>query len=191
MNSKDYPKEYPREYQNYGKNADDRGYNQYQNNDSGGGSFLFGAIIGGLVGAATALFLAPKSGRELRSDLNNQARILNDKTEKIRQTAMEKGTELVEVAKSKTGTITDTVTKQASTITDTVTKQASTFMNKVNPNNMTEDMSAGDEGIVSETETVTISSNHNHQSGQPSDVAKLKLEEAKKAFEETENRYNQ
>lgn len=190
MNTKDYPKEYPREYQNYGKNTDDRGYN-YQQNDSGGGSFLFGAIVGGLVGAATALFLAPKSGRELRSDLNNQARILNDKTEKIRQTAMEKGTELVEVAKSKTGTITDTVTKQASTITDTVTKQASTIMNKVTPNNTTEDMSAGDEGIVSETETVTISSNHNHQSAQPSDVAKLKLEEAKKAFEETENRYNQ
>ncbi|WP_108671318.1 YtxH domain-containing protein [Peribacillus acanthi] len=179
MNTKDYPKEYPREYQNYGKNADDRGYQHYQQNESGGGSFLFGAIIGGLVGAATALFLAPKSGRELRSDLNNQARIFNDKTEKIRQTAVEKGTEFVEVAKSKTGTITETVTKQASTI-----------MNKVTPNNSTEELDSGDEGIVSETETVTIS-NNDHQSSQPSDIAKLKLEEAKKAFEETENRYNQ
>jgi gas vesicle protein len=177
MNTKDYPKEYPRDYQNYGKNADDRGYNQ--KNDSGGGSFLFGALIGGLVGAATALFLAPKSGRELRSDINNQARIINDKTEKIRQVAVEKGTEFVEVAKTKTGTITDTVTKQANTL-----------MNKVSPNNSSDDINLGDEGIVSETETVTISSN-NHQSNQPSDIAKLKLEEAKKAFEETENRYNQ
>ncbi|MGV3487537.1 MAG: YtxH domain-containing protein [Tuberibacillus sp.] len=32
------------------------------------GSFILGAVIGGLVGAATALLLAPKSGKELRGD---------------------------------------------------------------------------------------------------------------------------
>lgn len=43
-------------------------------------SFLLGALIGGLVGAAAAIFLAPKSGKELRSTLNNQAESLKEKT---------------------------------------------------------------------------------------------------------------
>ena len=43
-------------------------------------SFLLGALIGGLVGAGAAIFLAPKSGKELRSTLNNQAGTLKEKT---------------------------------------------------------------------------------------------------------------
>jgi gas vesicle protein len=43
-------------------------------------SFLLGALIGGLVGAAAAIFLAPKSGREIRSTINNQAGTLKEKT---------------------------------------------------------------------------------------------------------------
>jgi gas vesicle protein len=35
--------------------------------------FMFGAIIGGAVGAVTALLLAPKSGRELRKDLYDKS----------------------------------------------------------------------------------------------------------------------
>ena len=35
--------------------------------------FLIGTLIGGIVGATTALFLAPKSGKELRSDISDQA----------------------------------------------------------------------------------------------------------------------
>lgn len=41
--------------------------------------FLIGALIGGIIGAATALFLAPKSGKELRADLNTQASTLKEK----------------------------------------------------------------------------------------------------------------
>ena len=35
--------------------------------------FLWGALAGGVIGSVTALLLAPKSGRELRSDLNEYA----------------------------------------------------------------------------------------------------------------------
>jgi gas vesicle protein len=56
-----------------------RGTNQNKSEDSSS-SFLLGALIGGLVGAAAAIFLAPKSGRELRSTLNNQAGTLKEKT---------------------------------------------------------------------------------------------------------------
>lgn len=41
--------------------------------------FLIGTLIGGIVGATTALFLAPKSGKELRDDLNTQANALKEK----------------------------------------------------------------------------------------------------------------
>ena len=41
--------------------------------------FLIGALVGGIVGAVTALLLAPKSGKEMRSDLNFQAHALKEK----------------------------------------------------------------------------------------------------------------
>jgi gas vesicle protein len=46
------------------------------NNDLG--AFLAGFVIGGLVGAATALILAPQSGEETRSQIINQSLALRD-----------------------------------------------------------------------------------------------------------------
>ena len=48
--------------------------------NSGSGSFLIGVILGGLAGAAAAMLLAPKSGREIRSTLNHQAGSIKEKT---------------------------------------------------------------------------------------------------------------
>ena len=45
--------------------------------------FLIGTLIGGIVGSLTALLLAPKSGKELRGDFNNQAHLLREKSEQI------------------------------------------------------------------------------------------------------------
>ncbi|VEI08463.1 YtxH domain-containing protein [Kurthia zopfii] len=44
----------------------------YEKESSGGKEFVIGAIVGGLVGAA-ALFLAPKTGKDLRNDVIIQA----------------------------------------------------------------------------------------------------------------------
>lgn len=47
------------------------------NNESNFGSFLAGFIFGGLVGAATAIILAPQSGRATRkqiADMTNEVR---------------------------------------------------------------------------------------------------------------------
>jgi len=49
-------------------------------NEESSSSFLLGALIGGLVGAAAAMMLAPKSGKEIRSTINNQAGSLKEKT---------------------------------------------------------------------------------------------------------------
>jgi gas vesicle protein len=39
--------------------------------DSGFGSFLAGVVIGGLIGAALGLLLAPQTGEELREQVND------------------------------------------------------------------------------------------------------------------------
>jgi gas vesicle protein len=62
-----------------GKDYESRELNQNKSEDSSS-SFLLGALIGGLVGAAAAIFLAPKSGKDLRSTINNQAETLKEKT---------------------------------------------------------------------------------------------------------------
>ncbi|MEO8246290.1 MAG: YtxH domain-containing protein [Chloroflexota bacterium] len=41
------------------------------NSDSGFGSFLAGIVIGGLIGAAVGLVLAPQTGEELRAEVGD------------------------------------------------------------------------------------------------------------------------
>lgn len=50
-------------------------------NDSDLGAFLAGFVIGGLVGAATALILAPQSGQEIRDQIASKSRELRESGE--------------------------------------------------------------------------------------------------------------
>lgn len=54
-------------------------------------NFIIGAIVGGLVGAGLALLFAPKSGTELRQDINDYA---DQVQTEIRQAAVSKRQEL-------------------------------------------------------------------------------------------------
>lgn len=82
--------------------------------------FLLGALIGGLVGAASALLLAPKTGKELREDLNSQAVTAKIKTSGLTQTALEKGSQYASLAKEKSSTIAKTVSEQSTHLVDRV-----------------------------------------------------------------------
>src|SRR5690606_34115315 len=66
------------------------------------GGFLLGAILGATAAAATTLLLAPKSGKELRSDLSDQADKAKGTAKDYSQIAKEKGTEMRDVAMSAT-----------------------------------------------------------------------------------------
>ena len=44
---------------------------------------LLGAIVGGAIGAISALLFAPKSGANLREDLSNKFRTISEKTKDI------------------------------------------------------------------------------------------------------------
>lgn len=134
---------------------------QHGNSNSSSG-FLLGAIIGGVVGAATALFLAPKSGREIRSNLTHQAETLKGKTIQLVDVAKEKGAEFAVVAK-----------ETSSTIGQAVSKQSNELMGKVKPVKQKESLSVEEEEF----------------SPHLSDDLDLqrKLEETKRAFDETES----
>jgi gas vesicle protein len=58
-------------------------------NDSDFGSFLAGFVIGGLVGAAVALIMAPQSGAETRSQITGKGREFVDSSEQRFHEAVE------------------------------------------------------------------------------------------------------
>ena len=76
-------------------------YDEYEYVDSGAGSFLLGAIVGGVIGAAAALFLAPKTGKEMREDFTTQTSQLKEKGIEISAAAKDKATEFTSIAKDK------------------------------------------------------------------------------------------
>jgi gas vesicle protein len=131
--------------------------------------FLIGSLIGGIVGAATALFLAPKSGKELRDDLNTHAGTLKEKSGQWRETAMERGNGLAAAAKEKT-----------SGITKTVQEQSNNLVNKVKSRNNNEDSEAASE------EQLPVETEQNE-----AQELNQRLEETKKAFDETEQSIHQ
>jgi gas vesicle protein len=79
-----------------------------QNNMSGK-DFLLGAVIGGIIGATTALLLAPKQGKELREDLNRQYSVAKDKAQDWSAIAKEKSSEWASVVKERSGEMASTV----------------------------------------------------------------------------------
>jgi len=61
------------------------------NGDSNTKSFFLGALIGGAIGAVTALLLAPKSGRELRRDIVDTTTDAYDKATDYVSSTIEEG----------------------------------------------------------------------------------------------------
>jgi gas vesicle protein len=57
------------------------------NDDSGGAEFLAGLIIGGLLGAAAALLLAPQPGEEMRAELRERGIELKERVSELSQEA--------------------------------------------------------------------------------------------------------
>lgn len=71
--------------------------------------FVIGALVGGIVGAAAALLLAPKAGSELRNDVAVQAVTLKEKGVELSGTAKEKTTQLSNQLKEQSVTLVEKV----------------------------------------------------------------------------------
>ena len=88
-----------------------------RNNDSKAKTFLLGALFGGVIGAATALLFAPKSGKELRRDIADTTADMYDKA-----------TDLVIESKQKAQHFIDSAKQQA----DSILHKTSDYFNDVN-----------------------------------------------------------
>lgn len=83
-------------------------------------NFVTGVVIGSVVGSLTALLLAPKSGRELRKDIESQANIVLDKTGEVKDTLVEKSGQWKEQANDAAIKLTEAVKTQTKEIVDKV-----------------------------------------------------------------------
>src|SRR5690625_7856660 len=115
--------------------------------------FIIGTLIGGMVGASVALLFAPKSGRELRENLNEGAIQAKDMAYEWKDVAQEKGSELKEVAydkgsevkkkaKDSTGKIEKDFADKKAAVTKTVQEKNADEKNK------------GDEALVAVVDVV-------------------------------------
>jgi gas vesicle protein len=81
-----------------------------------GKDFIIGAVVGGLLGAMTALLLAPKSGRELRKDIAEGFETISDKTHQIASTVSEKTSAIAKTAATQTSEWVDKAKEVAGTV---------------------------------------------------------------------------
>ena len=89
-------------------------------NEKKGKDLLIGAVVGGILGAATALLFAPKSGRELRSDISEQAQAASDKTVQIASTVSQKTQEVAKTVSTTTSELFGKAKDAAGAVVDTV-----------------------------------------------------------------------
>lgn len=104
-----------------GNETEGRNSNQSAANDTNGinaKDFMIGTLIGGIVGASAALLLAPKSGKQLRTDINEQAHVVKDKTGQLKQTAREKSQQFSEYMTKQSETIKEKMKNVADEVQD-------------------------------------------------------------------------
>jgi len=94
----------------------------YREEEVSGKDFIVGVLIGGIIGAATALLLAPKTGTELRGNISSQAVQIKDKTKDFSSTAIDKTSHLSKQLQEQSGQLVDKVKsikpKQSSPLDD-------------------------------------------------------------------------
>ncbi|MEK4284362.1 YtxH domain-containing protein [Ureibacillus sp. FSL K6-0165] len=71
--------------------------------------FVIGALVGGIVGAAVGLLLAPKTGKDLRTDVAQQAVNIRQKGLVLSSTAKEKTVQLSSQIKEQSSQLVDKV----------------------------------------------------------------------------------
>ena len=93
---------------------------------------VIGLLAGGVVGAITALLYAPKSGKELRSDLKQKANDIAEGASEYVKSARARSTDSVSRAKSTADDLTSDVKEQAGHILDDAEKVLSGIRERAN-----------------------------------------------------------
>lgn len=89
-------------------------------NDMNSKDFLLGVVVGGIIGAATALLLAPKPGSELRGEIKETWHTVSNKTQELAHQVGERGQEIAKSVGAQTSEIIGKAKEVASTVADEV-----------------------------------------------------------------------
>jgi gas vesicle protein len=146
-------------------------------NEESSNSFLLGVLIGGAVGAATALLLAPKWGNDIRSKLNLQACSIMEKTTGMRENVSNKSSDLV----SKTSALTKGIVLKSTELISKVKEKTTNHDEMEVETELTYIPIQNPQEIAKKNELVdkkTLGSNE----------IRKRLEEAEKAFDEEESK---
>ncbi|GHH97325.1 YtxH domain-containing protein [Neobacillus kokaensis] len=154
---------------------DSRETNQGRNEGSTS-SFLLGAIIGGAVGAAAALFLTPKTGKDLRNTIGSNAGSIVNKTGQLSETVKTKGTALA----AKTSTLSQGIVQQSAELLSKVKEKA------ISKEEAKDDTEINYISIGSSSNTSPVKQEDKGTAND--DEIRKKLLEAQMAFDEEENR---
>ncbi|MHA0857869.1 YtxH domain-containing protein [Paenibacillus sp. CMAA1364] len=97
----------------------------------GNNTFLKGALIGGLLGAAAALLFAPKPGVELRGDLGDKLSLATDKTKEVATVVSDKASELAKNVSTKSSDVAKSVMEGTQHVVESVRSSASDVSDEV------------------------------------------------------------
>jgi gas vesicle protein len=100
-------------------------------NNMNGKDFLLGAVVGGLLGAVTALLLAPKAGSELRSDLSEQYQNVSEKTQKIAGDVSERTQKIAGDVSQRTQVLASTVSEKSKEYAGKAKEAAESVTNEI------------------------------------------------------------
>lgn len=89
-------------------------------NGKKGKDLLLCAVVGGVLGATAALLFAPKSGRELRSDIAEGATAVSDKTVQLATAVSQKTQAAARTVSSTTVDLVGKAKETASSVVETV-----------------------------------------------------------------------
>jgi gas vesicle protein len=93
-------------------------------NDTSFGAYLAGFLVGGLVGAAAALLLAPQSGEETRVILRDKSIELKDKATESAEEAMNKATKALEDTRTRMAESVEELRARVDELSETMQKQS-------------------------------------------------------------------
>ena len=102
------------------------GYDRFENEGSGGGSFVMGLLTGTVLGAGLGMLFAPKAGSELRNQLSEQAGTLASQAQDGMRRVTENAGEWADRGRDMYGKAKDAVVKGADEAQKYVKDTAST-----------------------------------------------------------------
>ena len=101
--------------------------------DTDFGNFLIGFVVGGLIGVAAALLLAPQSGEETRMLIKEKSIELKDKAIETAEDARERAEEGLEIAQAKAKVALEEVQLRAADLARMTKERAADMEQRMTP----------------------------------------------------------